>query len=108
MRRFVLTAILATCIVSQARAEPYFVPIDGSDQSYTPKDFGYKIATRTEAGRFHISIELDEAAAKAVRGAGLNFTKGDHVVVTTAVGLERTSGGKSAYLNLSLDPKLID
>jgi hypothetical protein len=90
-----------------ARAEPTFLPIDGSDPRYAAKDFGYEVKVLATGSRFYVTISLDEAAARSFLGARLALYQGSNLLVEARPGLEQDDPGPGRVLFFALDPRVI-
>jgi hypothetical protein len=107
--KLAIASILVLCALApRALADAVLIPLDGSDKTVKPSDFGYKINTRTVNRQVIIQILLSEDAAKSFGFGRLRLTKGKKAVVETTLGLDRHADGKKGVLTLKLDPEVID
>jgi hypothetical protein len=104
----VVASVLALGALAQnAWADAFLVPLDGSDKTLKPSDFGYKIDTFTVNRRVVIQIVLTEDAARSFGSGQLKLTNAGETVVETTLGLD-SAGAKKGLLKVTLDPKAVD
>jgi hypothetical protein len=104
----VACALLLWAAPTVVRAEPFFVPIDGSSKDYSPKDFGYRIEITKSGGLVHVYVELDEAAVKSFKGGRLRLTKGRDVAFEVTLGLALPVGDTKPHLRFAFDPRAVE
>jgi hypothetical protein len=103
-----IASVFGLCAVPpSALADAVLVPLDGSDKTVKPSDFGYRIDTFTVNRHVIIQIVLTEDAAKSFGGGRLALTKDGEAVVETTLGLDE-GGAKKGLLKIALDPRAID
>jgi hypothetical protein len=103
----VISAFVLCAVTPSAMADAFLVPLDGSDKTVKPSDFGYKIDMFTVNRRVIIQMVLTEDAAKSFGGGRLALTKDGEAVVETTLGLD-DGGAKKGLLKITLDPRAID
>jgi hypothetical protein len=104
----VVTAVLVLCAVSRrAMADAVLVPLDGSNKTVKPSDFGYDIDVSSTNRRAIIQIVLTKEAAKSFGHGSLKLTKSDETIVETTLGLDY-AGDEKGLLKITLDDRAID
>jgi hypothetical protein len=106
--RVLACTALLSAMPAAVRAEPVFVPLNGSSKRYSPIDFGYRVEATQSGGRVHVYVELDGPAAKSFRGGRLTLTKERNVAVEVTLGLARQVGDAKSHLRFDFDPKAAD
>lgn len=96
------------CGVASAWADANHVPLDGSDKTVNPADFGYRIEFTRSNSRVDVRIFLTAPAAKSFTDGRLQLTKNGISVVDTVVGLQKRNHDAEGVLELRLDMGMID
>jgi hypothetical protein len=104
----IASVFLLCAVTSRAMADAVLIPLDGSDKSVKPADFGYQVNMSIVNRQAVIRILLSEDAAKSFGFGRLTLTKGHKAVVETTLGLDRHADGKKGVLTLKLDAESID
>jgi hypothetical protein len=100
------SAFVLGALAPGAMADAFFVPLDGSDGSVRPADFGYAIDVSRGNRRVVIRIVLTGDAAKSFGRGCLTLAREGVPVVETTLGLA-DGGAKRGLLKITLDPKVI-
>jgi hypothetical protein len=110
---FVVAVLAWGEVASQARADLHFIPLDGSDGTVKPEEYGYQVdAYRSGRGNGCVTIRLilTEAAARSFRFGRLTLTKGEQTMMESTLGLEgiqRTSDNRR-LLTVTFAAEVID